>query len=141
MDRIPDECELCHSPVREGDYGEPFWLCTNTDCERSRTDWSSELFLRPYKQELDSLRQRLEELSSLKLLDGTEISMRLHEGRYIGDGSGDINIGQRKITFYLEHEQIHFWAEDSTQLREITDHLKEMLSARKRIGDILMNRA
>lgn len=137
---IPNECEVCHFPVREGDYGEPFWLCTNEDCERSRTDWPIKLHLRPYENELESLRQRLSKLSSLRLSDGTELTVVLHEGRYICDGSGDIQIGQQKITFYLDNDhQINYWTEDSLRFQEIFDQLKEMLSVRKRIGDILMN--
>lgn len=137
MDRIPDKCDLCNFPVREGDYGEPLWICTNSDCERSQLDWP----IIPYRKKLDPLYQRLEELSYTKLSDGTNLTISLHEGRYIGDGSGDIQIGQSKIGFYLDGDKINFIVEDSTQFQEITGQLKEMLFVRKRIGEILMSKA
>lgn len=135
MQRIPNDCEVCHSPIKEGELGEPAWLCTNPNCERSQLDWP----LIPYRKKLDPLYKRLEELSSTKLSDGTKLIISLHEGRYIGDGSGDIQTGQNKIEFYLDGEQINFSVEDSTQFQEITGHLMEMLSVRKRIGEILMS--
>lgn len=116
---IPKICDICASPTVEGDYGESKWLCTNKTCKKSNPNWSFNEAFEPYEQKFNELDSKINELSQFKV-DCYNLKIELHKARWIGDGSGDIQIENYSfntpIRFYLDKNEVEYLTDDTVIL-------------------------
>ncbi|MED0709656.1 hypothetical protein P4S91_26720 [Aneurinibacillus aneurinilyticus] len=114
--------------MREGDYGQAHWICTNEICEKFNPDWPGE-----------RLRKKLlpvnEEIEKLSKFEGGIIE--IFDARWVGEGSADIKFDDgEEFTCHLIKGV--FYPID--ELR-ITDDIKErflkLIDCRKKIAQII----
>ena len=110
MMKIPKMCDVCGSPVVEGDYGDPQWLCTNLKCRKSRSNWMFEEKFEANRKKYNEISNKLRNLSNLSI-DSYDIEIELHKARYIGEGSGIIKVKSSSsipILFYLDNGKVKY---------------------------------
>lgn len=90
-------CELCNSPVLEGELGESKYVCTNRDCERSNPYWAKENM----RNKLQPYYNAIKQLS--KFTGGT---IEFYEARWRGDGSAEITLANgTNFICHVENEK------------------------------------
>lgn len=72
------ECAICGSLMREGDYGEARWICTNDSCIKSDPFW-------PNNQLRLKLKPLNDEINRVSVFSDGKIEM--YTARWIGEGS------------------------------------------------------
>lgn len=122
------KCDLCSSIMREGDYGQAHWICTNETCEKFNPDWPGE-----------RLRKKLlpvnEEIEKLSKFEGGIIEM--FDARWLGEGSGDIKFEDgTEFTCHLIRGV--FYPLDEPRLtNDIKDRFIKLIECRKRVSAII----
>ena len=83
-----------------------------------------------YIKKFNELSDKIDKLSKVKI-DDYEIEIEFHEDRWIGDGSGDINIKSKLIRFYFDKDKVVYITDDLILLKNLSEigldlRLKEM---------------
>lgn len=120
---IPDTCDLCGSPTKEGDYGQSWWVCINQDCSKSDPDWMFSERKKPLTEAIESINLKMMQLSDFKVDGLNSATIKLHESRWIGQGSGIILLEDTgtEIRFYFEDEQVIYLTNDKWLLELLKD--------------------
>lgn len=146
--KIPKECDICSSPTIEGSYGESKWLCTNKQCKKNNPNWSFNEAFEPYKERFTDLENKIGNLSQVKIHD-YDIKIKLHEARWIGNGSGDILIKSKNLNstvrFYFYENKVEYDTVNVEILNlfkelEINLRLKDLLELKKQRDSMFWER-
>ncbi|KGP77692.1 MULTISPECIES: hypothetical protein [Paenibacillus] len=122
-----EPCDLCGSSMREGQYGEARWICTNEECDKFDSSW-------PVKQLEKVLKPLNDEIATVSLFTNGTIEM--YTARWVGDGSFTVRFEDgSEIDCYLDGDKIF---PDVPEInKEIRDKMLLLIGLRNKISDVI----
>lgn len=147
--KIPKVCDICGAPTTEGDYWESWWLCTNKKCRKSDPEWSFKEAFEPYREKFNKLDDIINKLSKIQI-GNYDIEIKLHEARWIGEGSGDIKVRNNGsnflVRFYFYKGNVEYITDNEMLLETLTQinfgsRLKEMWKILRKRNDIFTSKS
>lgn len=104
---------MCGTSMKEGNYGEARWICTNHQCEKNDPNWPMNILnqkLKPIYDEIDSVSQF------------SSGSIEMFMARWVGNGSFSVKFNDGKeIECHVKGENVY------PDLPEITSEIKSRL--------------
>jgi len=106
-------CDICGASMREGDYGEARWICSNDHCEKYDPNWP----IKRLNQKLKPINDEIDEMSFF-----SSGSIEMYMVRWVGDGSFNVKFNDGKeLECHVKDELVY------PDLPEITAEIKSKL--------------
>ncbi|MDN8593167.1 hypothetical protein Q0V21_31040 [Paenibacillus sp. 11B] len=118
-------CDLCGSSMREGQYGEARWICTNEECDKfDPTGPVKRLVLKP-------LNDAITEASIC-----TNGTIEMYTARWMGDGSFTVRFDNgSEIDCYLDGDKVF---PDVPEInKEIREKMVHLIGLRNKMSDVI----
>lgn len=125
------DCDVCGNKMYEGELGQAYWICMNPNCEKANPDWPTERL----RKKIAPLQAELEKLSHLG-----DVSIKLFEGRWIGDGSATITLVDGNSFECHWVDGVFYPTNESAFTDEIKERFIRLIDCRKKLSEIILEK-